>query len=131
MGEPAEPQRPVGGPSKVRESKRSKAKEPIGLKAYIEGCRRAGTKPVPPGCRVFEYAGKVGIPAEILALHWAEFRERNLANEKRQKDWLGALLNSVKGNWYGLWAMQSTGVCVLTTKGMQAQAWQAEQGGDR
>jgi hypothetical protein len=76
---------------------------------------------------VFVYAGQVGIPTEILALHWAEFRERHLDNEKRQKDWLRTLLNSVKGNWYGLWAIRADGDCVLTTKGLQAQAWQQDR----
>ena len=96
---------------------------PITLRTYVDACSEAGVKPVPEGCKVFEYADEVGIPREILSLHWQEFRERHMEADKRQKDWLRTLLNSVKGNWYGLWTMSPDGGCSLSTKGRQAEAW--------
>lgn len=129
----AEPSKQVQVPAPVAddESKRAQRRRsgPVTIRAYIEACTDAGTKPVPEGCRVFEYAEQVGIPREILQLHWLEFRERNMETDKRQKDWLRTLLNSVKGNWYGLWVMSPDGVCVLSTKGRQAEAWHARDVG--
>jgi len=120
QGDGDEPKRP----------KRLKAaRQAVCLKTYLAVCKAQGVKAIPPGAAVLTYVDTVGLPREVFLLHWQEFKTRNIESGKRQKDWLRALLNSVRGNWYGLWVI-SGGVCVLSTKGVQAQRFHA-QGGDQ
>lgn len=93
---------------------------PITLKAYIESCKQAGTAPIPEGDPVFAYVAKSGIPEDYLRLQWLEFKARYVDEPRRQKSWPRKFLNSVRGNWYGLWAMGPNGSYFLTTKGKQA-----------
>lgn len=111
---------------KVSKGKGRKGKAAaVGLEAYLAACREQGVKPVPAGGMVFAYVDRVGIGHDVLALHWAEFKRRHIASGKRQSDWSRTLLNSVSGNWYGLWYLSADGGCVLTTKGIQAQRYHA------
>ena len=119
----AKPSKPTGALARPETGRQPRGgKQAIGLQAYLDACREAGCKPVPPTCAVFAYCDKVGIPREILALHWAEFKLRHLDSGRRQKDWLKTLQNSVRSNWYGIWFIRAGGECALTTKGLQAQA---------
>lgn len=118
-----------GGRARPRVSK-SKDREKSGgvtLAEYIADCQARGVMPVPEDAAVFGYADTVGLPVEMLLLHWHVFRERNLRTERRCKGWLDRLLSSVEGNWFGLWALQPGGGCLLTTKGLQAQAWHSRE----
>lgn len=115
-------QRPSVGRGKDR------AKAGCSLAEYIADCQARGVKPVPEGAEVFRYADKVGIPADILLLHWRVFRDRHLRSGMVRKGWLDRLLTSVEGNWYGVWVMAPGGECTLGTKGLQAQAFYAEGG---
>lgn len=117
------------GVAKQRRGGRAKS-PPIGLKAWLAQCAEAGVKPVPEGGAALQYAQQAGIPPEVVALHWREFKTRHLESDKRYSDWARTLLNSLRGNWYGLWLMQSNGTCALSTRGLQAQRVQAAmQGG--
>lgn len=102
----------------------------IGIKAWLDRCRERGEKPVPDGSAALVYAAQAGIPPEFLALHWREFKTRHAESKKRYRDWRAALLNSIRGNWYGLWLLHSDGTCRLSTKGEQARRVQqaSEQG---
>ena len=99
--------------------------QPIGIRAWLKACADAGEKPVSQDSAIWTYADSAGIPAEIVALHWREFKLRNAETEKRYRDWRQALLNSIRGNWYGLWVLHADGSCALTTKGLQASKVQA------
>ena len=94
---------------------------PVGIKAWLQRCSEAGLKPVPPDDPVFGYADKAGIHREFIALHWREFKTRHAESSKRYADWSRTLLNSVRGNWYGLWLIAPDGSCTLSTKGLQAK----------
>lgn len=104
----------------------------IGIKAWLQRCTEAGVKPVPADGPVFAYAARAGIPEDFIALHWREFKTRHAESSKRYADWTRTLLNSVRGNWYGLWLMSADGTCTLSTKGQQAkrvqEALRAEEG---
>lgn len=130
----AEPSKPYGVQATAQglapKAKRMKAsKGPVGLNAYLALCKASGTKAVPEGCAVLRYVDQVGISREVFALHWQEFKHRHIQSDKRQRDWLKTLLNSVRSNWYGLWIINAEGACVLTTKGIQAQRFFAQGGG--
>lgn len=116
------PHTPRGGKAesedKVGKSKRSA----IGLPAYLQACREAGTKSVPEGDPVFAYAAQAGIPLEFLRLHWLEFKARySDPGAKRYKDWPNVHRKSVRGNWFKLWFIAPNGDVVLTTVGEQAR----------
>jgi hypothetical protein len=131
-GGDAEPPKPHGVQATARaapKSKRLKAsKGPVGLSAYLALCKAQGVRAVPEGCAVLAYVDTVGITPEVFALHWSEFKARHIESDQRQRDWLKTLLNSVRGNWYGLWIINTDGACVLTTKGVQAQRFHAKRG---
>jgi len=99
-----------------------KARPTIALATFLENCRSSGEQPIPDGDPVFDYAAKVGIPTDILLLHWQEFKARYCeVGAKEQKDWRASYRNSVRGNWYKLWRMANDGACALTTVGEQAR----------
>jgi hypothetical protein len=94
---------------------------PIEIRTWLAQCAAAGEKPVPPGCAALQYAQQAGVPDEFLLLHWREFKTRHAENRKRYRDWRKTLLNSLRGNWYGIWHLHADGSCHLTTKGQQAK----------
>lgn len=116
-------------------SGRRRGRQPVGIRAWLRACADAGERAIPEDCAAAQYAQQAGIPAEFFALHWREFKQRAAESEKRYADWRRAFLNSLRGNWYGLWMLHADGACSLTTKGVQAkrvhEAMQADarQGG--
>ena len=129
-GGDAEPSKPQVVQAPAPKTKRMKAsKGPVGLNAYLALCKAQEVKAVPEGSAVLRYVDQVGISREVFALHWQEFKHRQTQSDKRQRDWLKTLLNSVRSNWYGLWMINGEGACVLTTKGIQAQRFFAQGGG--
>jgi len=95
---------------------------PVGLKAWLEAIKAKGEKAIPEGHAVFVYAEEVGIPSEMLALAWAEFRHRyTQPDAKRYRDWRIVFLKAVRGNWLKLWFVGADGAYGLTTVGHQAQ----------
>lgn len=107
--------------SSERGARGSGGVSPIGIKAWLERCKEAGEKPIPEGSPALRYAADAGIPPEYVALHWREFKARHADSGKRYRDWRQVFLNSLRGNWYGLWLLHSDGACRLSTKGEQAR----------
>jgi hypothetical protein len=106
---------------------------PITLRTWLAECAAAGEMPIPGDSAPVKYAATAGIPDEFVLLHWREFKTRNAETGKRQKDWRRTFLNSLRGNWYGIWMLHPDGTCSLTTKGAQAkrvqEALMADEGG--
>ena len=55
------------------------------------------------------------------------FKARHLDGGKRYSDWRRAFANSLRANWYGLWAIDPDGSCRLTAKGQQAKRVQESE----
>lgn len=91
------------------------------FKAWVEDCRARGVKPIPAGDPVFALCETIGLGNDVLALHWAEFKRKRLASNKRQRNWNQTFQNSVRENWFRLWFVGADGRCELTTVGRQAQ----------
>jgi hypothetical protein len=113
----------------ARPRKLKAIRQPIEIRTYLDRCKASGVKAIPEGASVLDYVDRVGIPREVFLLHWAEFKLRHIESRRRYKDWLRTLLNSVRGNWYGLWVLNPSGGCSLTTKGVQAQRFHETDGG--
>ena len=117
-------------PQPPKGAKPDRKSSAVSLKAWLEAVRDRGEKPVPEDDPVFAYAGKVGIPAEFLALAWRQFRHRYLEQHpaKRYTDWRRVFRNAVEGNWLKLWFLDPvSGQYGLTTVGEQAKRAQAER----
>lgn len=106
----------------------------LGLRAWMAEVRAQGQPLIPEDDPVFDYAAKVGIPREFLALAWAEFKVRHggdgsdTTKAKRYRDWRAVFRNAVRGNWLKVWFLDpATGQYGLTTVGLQAQ--RAQQAG--
>ena len=97
----------------------------IALAAWLEQCKAAGVKPIPPDDPIWAYCERVGITEDMLVLHLGEFKRRHIASGKRQADWRRKLRLSVEGNWYRLWWIGADNTCSLSTQGRQAQMAQA------
>lgn len=84
-----------------------------------------GESAIPADHPVFEYAAKVGIPPDYLALAWAWFERTYGAGgsreAKRQKSWPQTFQNAVEGNWAKAWFVADDGAYRLTTAGQQLQ----------
>lgn len=94
----------------------------IALKTFLSECKAKGEKPIPDDDSVFDYAERAGVTHEILALHWAEFRDRYTAEgAKKYKSWRIVFGKSVRGNWFKLWYFDQQGQCTLTSVGVQAK----------
>ena len=98
---------------------------PVAIKAWLKACAEAGEKPIPADGAAMAYAQQAGIPFEFVAMHWREFKTRMVETDKRYRDWRATFLNSLRGNWYGIWVLHADGGCNLTTRGVQAQKVQA------
>jgi hypothetical protein len=99
-----------------------KKKNETTLSEFLEACNIAGQMPIPDGDSIFEYAAKVGINQEMLAVCWQEFKTRHTKPiTKRQKDWRSHFHNAVKRNWYHLWFLKAGEDAQWTTAGEQAR----------
>jgi hypothetical protein len=91
----------------------------VSFSTWLEQVKANGEKPIPESDSVFAYAEKVGIPQDFLRLHWTVFRDRYSDVSKRYIDWRKVFRNSVRGNWFRLWALVGDEYR-LTTVGHQA-----------
>jgi uncharacterized protein YdaU (DUF1376 family) len=92
------------------------------LIAYLDVCKAAGQKPIPPDHFIREYAKDAGITDEMLQVGWLMFRDdftTGSSKDKTQKDWPAHFANSVKRRWYGLWLTNETGDAQWTSTGLQ------------
>ena len=99
-------------------------KSDIALQAYIDVCRAAGQKPLPPDHPIRAWCADAGITEEMLQVAWCVFRDDHLTGknkEKTQKDWPAHFGNSVRRRWYQLWYTGDQGVC-WTSNGLQEKA---------
>lgn len=118
----SEPSITVKGCAQARSSssRKSRSKE-ITLAQFLENCRDSGEKAIPKDDPVMEYAEKVGITDEMLAVAWAEFKAAYLPTSKGYKDWRQAFRNAVRRNWYKLWFLAEGQGAGWTTAGEQAR----------
>lgn len=106
-------------PDQSAESKSRKAG--ITLQAFIQQCQADSLKPIPEDDPIFDYAEKVGIESEMLAIAWREFKSYWLPTQHRKKDWPGTFRNAVRQNRAGLWYIKEGEPARWTTAGEQAR----------
>lgn len=95
---------------------------PISIHTWLSAMKAKGEKAIAPEDTIFKYADEAGITDDMLRLCWLEFREQHIANKKRKKDWRAHFRNSVRMNWYRIWAFDGEGKIFLTSQGRQAMA---------
>lgn len=92
------------------------------LADWMADLKARGEQPIPDGDPVFEYAQRIRLPDEFLALAWFAFRRRySKPGAKRYTDWRAVFRQAVERDWLGLWRVAPSGDYVLTTEGHQAQ----------
>lgn len=95
----------------------------VTLKTYIERCRTANLKPIPPEHPLRTYCADAGISDEMLQVSWLMFKDRYTQDEKgklkRYKDWPRVFQNSVESRWYGLWIVSAEGDAQWSSTGLQ------------
>lgn len=109
-----------GAQARLSSSRRSRSEE-ISIAQFLENCKASGEKAIPEDDPVMEYAEKVGITNEMLAVAWAEFKAAYLPTSKRYKDWRQTFRNAVRRNWYKLWFLAEGQGAAWTTAGEQAR----------
>lgn len=107
-------------PSRPKRARRE-GKPMLGMAAWLKQVDDAGEKAIPADDPVYGYAAKVGIGEDLLLLCWREFKRRQLAGSKRQKDWRQAFRNCVQGSWYRLWFLKGGEGAQLTSVGEQVK----------
>lgn len=89
-----------------------------------EWIAEVGTEAVPAADPLFDWAAKVGIPRDWIALAWWAFEGRYTGDgqgaAKTYADWRAVFRNAVKEDWLKLWRVGPDGY-VLTTAGQQTQ----------
>ena len=113
--------RTVNEPSLTVKKVSSRKKTEIALLEFLETCRKNSEQAIPENDPVYEYAGKVGIDHEMIAVCWHEFKTAYLADKKRQKDWRAHFRNAVRRNWYKLWYLKDGATAQWTSTGEQAR----------
>ncbi len=115
--------------SEKPKAKRTAKSEKLSFTSFIEACRALGEQAIPADDPVFDYASRVGIPDEFVALAWGWFKRRYA--DKTQtgvRGWRQAFRNAVEGSWPRYWYPSDDGSWQLTTAGKQAQIdMQAQQ----
>ena len=108
---------PVPVPKKEKRVKRE-----VTLTDWIVGLD--GELAVPAEDPIFDWAAKVGIPRDWIALAWWAFEGRYTGDgqgrAKTYADWRATFRNAVREDWLKLWRSGPEGY-VLTTAGQQAQ----------
>lgn len=105
--------------AKPRTARRKKSETT--LQAYIDVCKAAGQKPLPPDHSIRAWCADAGIADEMLQVAWCVFRDDHTAGknkDKTQKDWPAHFANSVRRRWYRLWYTTDNGVA-WTSDGLQ------------
>lgn len=107
----------------VGKKRRSRSGE-ITFAEWLEEIRASGQKAISDYLPVWDYAEKIGLPAEWVEIAWLKFRDRYLEDKsytgKRYADWRRVFKNSVEANWFRLWYAKE-GAFLLTTAGQQAE----------
>jgi hypothetical protein len=71
---------------------------------------------------IFDWALKIGVPREWVALAWFAFESRYGDNPKRYTDWRAVFRKALREDWLKLWRKDSrTGGWVLTPAGEMAE----------
>lgn len=94
------------------------------LKTYLDECKEAGCKPLPPNHSIRDYCRDAGISDDMLAVAWCVFREdytTGTSKNKKYKDWPGHFANAVRGCWAKLWYTDGATVA-WTSRGQQEKA---------
>jgi hypothetical protein len=102
-----------------------KRREDTNLKTYLETCKQAGVRPLPPDHPIRDYCAAAHITDEMLQLAWIVFKDRFTEGKdkaKRQKDWPAHFANSVRGRWANLWFTDEKGETGWTSAGLQERA---------
>lgn len=102
-----------------------KRSEAISLKTYLENCKLAGVRPLPPEHPIRDYCADAQITDEMLQLAWIVFKDRFTTGKdkaKRQKDWPAHFANAVRGRWANLWFTDEKGETNWTSAGLQERA---------
>ncbi|GGA00296.1 hypothetical protein [Dyella caseinilytica] len=101
-----------------KENARTRSNSAVSFKTWIESIPE-GENAIPVDDPVYAYAERVGLPEAFLRLQWAWFKEKYLAETKRQKSWPQKFRNAVEGGWGNLWKLAPDGQYFLTTQGQQ------------
>lgn len=115
-------------PSKNQEGADEPPTRPVSTKVifqkWFELVTKSGEPAITAHSPTWDYAQRVGLPDDLVALAWFAFKRRYTEGEnyKRKKyvDWRQTFRNALEGNWLKLWYATGNGY-ELTTKGVQAQ----------
>lgn len=100
---------------------RKTKKDEITLAQFLEKCKASDEQSIPADDPIWEYARKVGITEEMIAVVWSEFKAAYITAPKRYVDWRQTFRNAVRRNWYKLWFIGDGQTAVWTTAGEQAR----------
>lgn len=114
-------QEPSDGAQAPSSAVRKTKKGEITLAQFLENCKASGEQSIPEADPIWEYAKKVGITDEMIAVAWVEFKAAYLTATKRYRDWRQTFRNAVRRNWYKLWFIGDGQEATWTTVGEQAR----------
>lgn len=98
-----------------------KKNESMSLADFLVDCNGKGMQAIQENDPVYEYAEKVGLDHEMIAVCWHRFKSAYLADKRKQADWRATFRNAVRGNWYKLWYIRGDQPASWTTVGKQAR----------
>ncbi len=78
-----------------------------------------GAEPIPYSHHAMIYAREIKLPQDIVWLHWQAFCRKYSGAGKKYLDWGKAFRNSLEGNWFHLYFIDSQQQFCLTTAGLQ------------
>lgn len=114
-------QEPPEGAQALSPAARKTTKGEITLAQFLENCKASGEQSIPEADPIWDYANKVGITDEMIAVAWVEFKAAYLTASKRYRDWRQTFRNAVRRNWYKLWFIGDGQEATWTTVGEQAR----------
>lgn len=103
------------------------------LAAWLERCKAAGEKPLPPDDPVFADAGELGLELDWLRLAWLDFKGRYTGanhSRKRYADWRQVFRTAVRECWCKFWVLPQDGTPATLTSVGRARLLLAQKGGE-
>lgn len=102
---------------------KKRAANNFGFQDFLTACREQGERPIPEDDPIYDYADRIGLPAEFVGLAWQWFKR--MWADKQQvgiNGWRQTFRNAVQGCWPKFWFQAEDGSWQLNTAGKQALA---------
>jgi Helix-turn-helix domain len=126
-GEPTPPNPPRG--ARAIKDEVQAPSQAMTLSAWLAECEANGKQAIPDDHALHVWARNLGMSADLIGLHWSEFKRRWCTSSETKPDWGRVFMFEVMLDRYGFWTrLTKEGPVVPSDKALRALSVQGEAG---